>query len=112
MTGTAGDEDEVYDVIYTPIDYHLTIRYIDMNGNPVAEPYQDVLNAHDLYSVTVPTVEGMTPSRSRVKGEMPARDVVITVIYVSPRDGYTLIPDYEPAMCAGEIGLNICECYE
>jgi len=77
-------EDTTINVYYTLIPYILTINYIFIDGATAYSPsYQGTYYYEQSYSVTSPTVFGYTPDLAIVSGNMPARDVIYTVIYKS-----------------------------
>ena len=103
--------DVVRDVIYTAIDYTLTIYYVFEDGTTAAPTYTDVLHIYDDYSVASPTLEGYVASRRVVSGTMPARDVVYTVIYV-PETVTVEIDEYGVPLNIGSVVMNVGDCFE
>ena len=83
VRGTITDSDVTVTVTYTAITYGLSIRYVYLNGTTAAPDYYGEF-AHDSnYSVTSPAIQGYTPDHAVVSGTMPARDVIMTVIYTA-----------------------------
>ncbi len=82
VTGTMDTRDIVYDVVYTFIDYTLTINYVYEDGTVVAPTYTKTLHIGDGYSVSSPVVEGYTATPAVISGTMPGRNMTYTVIYV------------------------------
>lgn len=64
--------------------YTLTINYVDGEGNAVATRYSRSHASGYDYSVTSPTVEGMTPDQTVVSGRL-TRNTTVTVTY-SPEE--------------------------
>ena len=62
--------------------YNLTINYVYENGETASETYTDTLNYLSNYNVTSPEITGYKTETTVVKGEMPAHDVTVTVVYV------------------------------
>ncbi|MDO5435913.1 MAG: Cna B-type domain-containing protein, partial [Clostridia bacterium] len=111
VTGVVGKSDIEVDVVYTPVLYSLTIRYIDREtGAEVATTYYESgLKVGDHYEVVSPKVAGKTPSIGTVKGSMPAHDMVVTVFYGT---GTIIITDYETPLGAPGCGAETGECFE
>ena len=69
-------------VVYTEIDYTLTINYEFGDGSPAAPPYVDAaMNVGDAYDVLSPVIPGYTADKLNVAGIMPAADVTELVVY-------------------------------
>ena len=109
VSGTVETGDLVFDVIYTRNPYQLTIRYVDIRGREVAPTYQDTLFSGEHYEVNSPAVSGLTPDKRVVKGDMPASDLQITVVYVG--GGITIV-DYDTPLGLGIGCVNMGECYD
>ena len=112
VRGTMGDEDLVYNVIYTPGEVELTIRYVDEEGEELADPYEDTLHTGDPYDVESPDIEGYTPDTPVVRGEMPGHDVVITVIYFPPTRRLVTLNDYDTPLAVAGLNVNAGDCFE
>jgi len=69
-------------VVYTAIDYTLTIDYEYEDTTTAAASHVETLNVGDLYSVDSPLIAEYTADRLNVSGTMPAADVTETVTYV------------------------------
>ena len=80
VTGTIYS-DTTIDVTYTPIEYILTIDYVYQNGPVAAERYTDTYHYGDSYSIISPVISNYNCSHPVVSGNMPYRNVSITVIY-------------------------------
>ena len=68
-----------------PTYYTLTINYVDGEGNAVADTYTRDLREGRSYSVTSPTVEGMTPDQATVSGILTG-NTTLTVTYSEDLD--------------------------
>ena len=112
VSGLMEDGGLVYDVIYTPRDFTLTIRYVTLDGKEVAPSHQETLRYQDAYSVESPALDGMICTNKLVDGTMPARDVVITVIYVKKGNGLTIIDEYDVPLGLGQVAINAGDCFE
>ena len=111
--GIMGEEDLVFNVIYTPVIYQLTINYVDVTGAVVAPQYQQQLPAGEEYSRLSPVVGDLFCTIPVVEGVMPGCDVVVTVIYL-PASGTVDVeePDVPAAAGMGPIGMNAGDCFE
>ena len=101
-------------MVYTQENFTLTIQYLYQNGAVAAPAYTDTLHFGDAYNVLSPTVDGYHTARRVVSGEMPARNVTLTVIYVADNDGPDLITieDMEIPLGLGLGGTNAGETIE
>lgn len=89
VTGRMTVKGAEYTVVYKRVDWKLTIKYVDAT-NPsreVAPAYTDWYAEGESYNVKSPDVEGYTPDRTRVRGDMPDRDYVEIVYYETTFDG-------------------------
>ena len=117
VSGTMGTEDIILDVIYIRNPYTLTIHYVDLFGNTVAPDHTEVLYAGDGYYVESPVIEGYKTQTPLVSGTMPARDVVVTVIYypqkvVHRRVTQVVFEEYETPLGVGSQSMDVGECVE
>ena len=103
--------DVVRDVIYTAIDYTLTIYYVYEDGTTAALTYTEVLNVNDDYYVVSPVLEGYVASRRVVSGTMPANNVVYTVIYVPETETVEIDRD-GVSLNIGSVVMNAGDCFE
>ena len=92
--------------------YVLIINYIDINGDPVAPQYIDILNVGDSYNVTSPEIKGYLPSITNVIGTMPKRDVQYSIIYYPNNQMFYTIDDLETPLGLGYSVLNLGVCIE
>lgn len=69
--------------------YNLTIHYHYVDGSEAHEDYKDRLPAGGTFVIDSPELQGYTASQAAVVGMMPARDLVITVIYTA--EGQTVV---------------------
>ena len=113
VTGDLIQDTEIYDVVYTPIDYTLTILYRYNNGTVAAADYTATLHFGDAYSVQSPAINGFNTATQTVAGTMPAGNVTVTVIYVATNNVplYT-IDDFETPLGAGLGNINVGETIE
>ena len=117
VRGTMGTEDIIVDVIYTRNPYHLTIHYVDLYGTTMAPDYTDTLYTGDGYHVESPVIEGYRTQTPLVAGMMPARDLVITVIYypetiVHRRVRQVVFEEYDTPLGVGSQSMDVGECIE
>lgn len=117
VTGTMGTQDVVYHVIYTPVTYHLTIRYMDLEGHELAPSYGAELAAETDYSVSSPVIEGYHTDRPLVSGTMPARDVEVIVFYTTGtyqrrNVTWTVLESYDTPLGVGTSSKNAGEAVE
>lgn len=68
-------------VTYTGKPFTLTVRYQYENGSMAASDHQEQLLAGASYSVPSPVLQGYTPDLATAAGVMPAKDLLVTVIY-------------------------------
>lgn len=66
---------------YAPVQYTLTINYVDENGNTMVPAYTQRLNSGRTYNVSSPAVEGYTPDQTAVEGRL-TRNTTVTVTYI------------------------------
>ena len=64
-----------------PTTHTLTINYVDIFGNPVAEPFVYELNEGDPYLIHAADIELMVPTVDYVDGTMGAEDIEYTITY-------------------------------
>ena len=114
-TGTMGAADITLNVVYTANEYTLTINYIFQNGAEAAPTYQDTLDYDEAYNVTSPVIEGYTASTAVYTGNMPARNVIFTVIYLPEIEtplGETVIDEYDTPLGLDVSSQSVGEMYE
>ncbi len=75
-------EDTVIDVYYTRNDVTLTVRYLDLNGNRLADEVVRTLKSGDAYRIESPAVERYTALTGVVEGTMPGTNKEVIVYYV------------------------------
>lgn len=61
--------------------YTLTVRYVNIMGAPVAEPYTALLEPGEEFTVESPEVEGYKPDQLAVSGIMGNSDMSFSVTY-------------------------------
>ena len=103
--------DAVYDVIYTPNSYVLTVNYVYQNGATAAPAYTSTMLYGAYYSHNSPVLSGYTASRTVISGTMPGRNMVYTVIYV-PDTVDIIIDEYGVPLGIGNVEMNVGECFE
>ena len=103
--------DVEYDVVYAPVGYQLTIRYMYQNGETAAETYTAMLRYGEEYSVSSPVVPNYYTANRIVSGTMPARNVTITVIYINSQM-MIIIDDFETPLGIGLGSINTGETIE
>ena len=103
-----------YDVVYTPVEYLLTVRYLYLNGGAAAAAYTETLLYGEEYSVQSPVVAGFHTADQLVSGTMPDRNVTITVIYIANGQAINTITieDFETPLGVGLGGVNTGETIE
>lgn len=88
---TIGVNENVISVYYVKNVFTLTIHYLYAGGGKAAEDHVESLMQGAAYSVTSPTIPGYTVDMATVSGEMPAKDVTVTVTYTKRSDlSYTV----------------------
>ena len=79
---------------FKPIDYTLTINYIDVDDNTLATSYvNSTMHVNDTFSVESPSVAGYLPRTATVTGQMDAEDKTIDVIYDAIDYTFTFVPN-------------------
>ncbi len=78
-----------------PTAHTLTINYVDVLGNIVAEAFTCEVNEGDPYSIPSPVIDGYVTLDAMIDGSMGAEDVTITVTYAMLGD----------ADCDGVVGF-------
>ena len=91
-----------------PVMVHLTINYVSILGDTVAESYEDILTNGGSYFVDSPEVEGFVPLRMSVEGRISG-DTVITVLYVPDTE---MIEDFGTPLGLGNIYVNTGDCWD
>ena len=67
--------------VFTPYEWTLTINYLDMNGEPLAEPVVSTQHYADEIYVESPSFEGLEPDMPVVDTVMICGNMTIDVIY-------------------------------
>ena len=105
------------------------MHYVYLDGSTAAPSYYGRVAYGDTYSVVSPVIGGFTPNIRVCEGTMPARDVIITVIYTAnprrvpaePGEDLPLIPghvpyaildDYDTALGIPNLNINAGDVYE
>lgn len=82
LTGVLKEDLEMT-VYYHLQTYMLTVHYRLLDGRPAAPDYQSQETFGSEYRIRSPYVAGYRAVRDEVSGEMPGRDVELTVFFVS-----------------------------
>ena len=91
-------------------EYTLTIYYRTLDGKEVFPMYWQKLREGDPYDVESPVLAGYRAILLRVTGNMPARNVEVTVLYVP--EGTKVIEKVESPLGVGKTVLNKGDCLE
>ncbi len=103
MNGVAGVTYDYDTVTYTgrpnlddPIpETHLVhIKYVDEEGNEIADEYTGEFSPDEEYSVDSPNIDGYTPDQSTVSGTVAHEDIEHIVTYT--KDPVPIVPDPTP----------------
>ena len=110
-------EDTEIVVHYKPRTYHLTVRFVDMNGKAIAPSVEGDYKTGAVYSVLVPDIEGYMKDCDVVEGKMGSRDETITVIYVPKDDLPDIVKligigDYETPLGLDHVNMHVGVCFE
>jgi hypothetical protein len=85
--------------VFTPQEWTLTINYLDVDGETIADPYTALMHYGDEINVNSPVVEGMTPDQEIVQDTMICGNMTIDVIYDGEEHNITfcetMIIDYD-----------------
>ena len=94
-------EDTVVHVLYSGLDYTLTIEYVYEDGTTAAPTHTEVLKIYDKYGVASPKIPGYVPTWEFVAGKMYAHDEYYRIVYraIKPQG-------------VGNITLNLGDCFE
>jgi len=109
ITGTIGEETTL-DVIYTTDEYELTIYYVFNDGSEARPTYRRTMAYGQEYAVLSPLVENHTVTIARVTGIMPARNLTVTVRYLTNDE--IIIEDYETPLGIQNMSMSTGETYE
>ena len=94
-------EDTMVHVLYSGLDYTLTIEYVYEDGTTAAPTHTEVLKIYDRYGVASPKIPGYVPTWEFVAGSMYAHDEYYRIVYraIKPQG-------------VGNITLNLGDCFE
>ena len=99
--------------------YEVTIVYIDIDGNPIADPTVTPVEVGKPIEIPLPeTPNGFKPPKPGVVPVMPARDVEYAVVYIpeeklnDPKFYLFTIDDYDTPLGLGASQMNIGICVE
>jgi uncharacterized repeat protein (TIGR01451 family) len=105
--------DATFDVVYTRVDYTLTIHYVYQDGSEAAPTHTGTLGIGEMYDIASPVLEGYIATMERVSGEMPGYNMTYTVIYIEEEsEDMFLIADYGTPLNIGNVVMNAGECFE
>ena len=104
-------EDTVLDVTYTINSYTLTVNSVFLNGAEAAPAYTETLAFGAEYSIVTPGIAGFYANQAVITGTMPARDVVITIIYTALPVAVG-ITEYNTPLGFGTGNMSTGEMYE
>ena len=91
--------------------YNLVVNYTFLDGTEAAPSYTAPVDYKDAYNVPSPEIEGYTANTLVTEGNMPARDVIITVIYTAnPAPEPAPVP--VPAPAQNHVPIFILEDYD
>ncbi len=112
--GTMPAADTEITVTYNPKSYNLTIKYVDADGNKLADDHTEAVVYGNAYSVESPVIEGYTADKTTVADDKLTKDTEIEVKYTKnavettagttePTEPGTTTPDTgsSDAGCAG-----------
>jgi len=102
--------DTTLDVVYTPEEYLLTIHYVYSDGSEARPTYRRTMAYGQEYAVLSPLVENHTVTIARVTGIMPARNLTVTVRYLTNDE--IIIEDYETPLGIQNMSMSTGETYE
>lgn len=111
VEGRMPDEDLVVDVVYRQLIYKLTIYYIFEDGTTAHKEYEAKLTAGEKFAVESPEIEGYKPNLWMISGEMPARDLNYTVIYMAQNTPVDLSAATAP-LGIGNVVPNAGDCFD
>jgi len=75
-------EDTVVDVFYTRMDVTLTVRYVDLNGQELADPKDTVMKAGDPFREEAIEIAGYEPAVQTIEGRMSGLNKEVTFVYL------------------------------
>ncbi len=103
--------DVVIDVIYTSAEFTIAVHYVYQDGTEALTTYRDTLLYGEGFYVATPALAGYTPNIRMVAGNMEARHMSYTVIYV-PDDAVVTIDEYGVPLGLGNMVMNVGDCIE
>lgn len=111
VEGRMPNDDLVVDVVYRQLIYKLTIYYIFEDGTTAHKEYEAKLTAGEKFAVESPEIEGYKPNLWMISGEMPARDLNYTVIYMAQNTPVDLSAATTP-LGIGNVVPNAGDCFD
>lgn len=91
-------------------EYTLTIYYRTLDGKEVFPLYYDKYREGDPYDIESPVLAGYRATLLRVTGNMPGRNVEVTVLYIP--EGTVVIDEFEAPLGVGQMVINKGDCLE
>ncbi len=106
--------DTTLTVIYTMIEYTLTIRYRFTTGGEAAPSQKMSLYYGDMILDIAPQIEGYECQMPFIEVTMPAHDMEITVYYapIETEERPVIITEYGTPLGLDSVSLNLGECIE
>lgn len=80
VSGTMED-DLIINVIYHKLYLHLTIYYVDENGNNLIEPSTYTFDYFERYEIETPEIKGYYADENNITGTLEANDVDVIIVY-------------------------------
>ena len=115
VTGVLTEDTEV-DVYYTVNRYTLQVYFRYEDGRVAAPSYTGEYDYGAVYWVISPEIAGYTASIRQCRDTMPARNLIITVIYTGgfkeKPSNTEIIDDYNTPLGLGGLGISIGETCE
>ena len=80
MGCVSGNTSRTFNIIGT-VSYTLTIRYISVTGDIIADSYTALLEPGEKYEIPSPVIEGYEPDQESVSGTMANSNITVIVTY-------------------------------
>ena len=80
MGCVSGNTSRTFNIIGT-VSYTLTIRYISVTGDIIADSYTALLEPGEKYDIPSPIIEGYEPDQESVRGIMANSNITVIVTY-------------------------------
>ena len=113
VEGIMGDEDIAYHIVYTPIDYTVTVIPVASDGTPLADAVViSGLHIGDAYEVLLPDIPGYVKVMEKCTGVCGTQDRTIRILYILLGEDFELINDYGVPLHFGHSAVNVGDCCE